>query len=174
MRNHVTHLLPAYVHRQLPRAKRDRVLVHIQLCAECRAALDREEQFARDLKTNMPLIGQPRRQQLMRLWPAIWAEFRSPRPRRKHGIHSYGVALGMLLLGAFMLSAVFSGPAYASAAPSQPVVAEIHATSTSVGTDEPTVVANVPEPSETASSLSSLPMASPAPLAGLGEPVPEQ
>ncbi len=172
MRNHVTHLLTAYIHRQLPRDQRDRVLVHVQMCADCRAALAREEMIARDISTAMPLIGQPRRYQLRRLWPSIWAEFRNPRPRTQSLLPSYGVALVIFVLGACMLSTLFSGPAYAIAAPAQAVTAEIHATSTSVGTDEPTTVAQkLPEASETASGSAFLPMASPAPMAGAELPV---
>src|SRR6184192_3644084 len=101
MRKHVNHLLTAYVHRQLSRTDRERVAVHVRLCRECRAALDREELLARDLAVAMPLVGQPRRGQLARLWPAIWREFMTSSHhipnRMTRWLPSYGVILALIL-----------------------------------------------------------------------------
>src|SRR5437016_9953530 len=96
MSKHIEHLLTAYVHRQLPRKERERVMLHVQLCANCRAALDREELLARDVARLMPLIGQPRRGQLARLWPAIWREFRTPRTSFGRRLPSCGVVLCLI------------------------------------------------------------------------------
>lgn len=167
MRNHVHHLLTAYVHYQLPRAKRERVWRHVQNCPECRAALAREETLVRDLKTRLPLIGRPPRGLLARLWPRIWAEIRRPSSRYGLRIPSFGVAALLILWGALLVSALFNSPAQASAAPSQPVPAEIKATVTPIYTEEPDVMVLTPKPSRTAyvSYLSLLPAASPAPIA---------
>ncbi len=163
MRNHVHHLLTAYVHGQLSRPDRERVAVHVRLCDECHTALDRERQTAREIAMYMPLVGQPKRSQLARLWPAIWMEFRTPQSRVTRWLPSYGVVLMLILLCAFVLSSLFGGPTHAIAAPFQAVPAEVKATSTPAGTDEPTVFSA--QASETA-SVSYLLLASPAPHAG--------
>jgi anti-sigma factor RsiW len=161
MRNHVRHLLTAYVHGQLTPAQRERVTLHVRSCLECRAALDREEQLARDVIQIMPLIGQPRPNQLARLWPAIWREFRIPPVSLDHWLPSYGFLLALMLACAFFASALFAGPSHVIAAPVQRVPADIRPTLTPVRTDEPISVS--PQPSETARAAY-LPAASPAPL----------
>jgi hypothetical protein len=167
MVNHVDHLLTAYVHRQLPRAQRDRVALHVRMCAECHDALEREQQMAYDIARTLPLIGRPRRGQLARLWPTIWMEFRTPNSRTRKWLPSYSVAVVMLIACAFAISALFTGPTQAIAAPFQAAPTEILATPTLSHTEEAATPANKPQASETASVLS-LPLASPAPLAGTG------
>src|SRR5690349_7825706 len=132
MYKHVEHLLTAYVHRQLPRKQRERVLLHVQLCAQCRAALDREETLAREVARVMPLIGQPQRGQLTRLWPNIWREFRTPQTSFGRLLPPYGVVFGLIFLCAFVASALFGGPTYANAAPSMQAPADIRPTVTPV------------------------------------------
>jgi anti-sigma factor RsiW len=161
MRNHVRHLLTAYVHRQLPPAQRERVLLHVRSCPACRAALDREERLTHDLIQYMPQIGQPRPNQLARLWPGIWREFRVPPVSLGRWLPSYGLLLAVMLACAFFASALFAGPSHAVAAPVQRVPADIRPTLTPVRTDEPTSLS--PQPSETARAAY-LPAASPAPL----------
>jgi hypothetical protein len=161
MRNHVLHLLTAYVHHQLRPAQRERVLLHVRSCPTCRAALDREERLAYDLIQYMPQIGQPRPNQLARLWPGIWREFRVPPVNFGHWLPSYGLLLALMLACAFFASALFGGPSHAVAAPVQRVPADIRPTVTPVRTDEPTSA--YPQPSETARAAY-LPAASPAPL----------
>jgi hypothetical protein len=163
MRKHVKHLLTAYAHDQLSRPERDRVAVHVRMCADCREALRREERLARGIARDMPRIGQPRRGQLARLWPAIWLDFRTPR-RLSHWLPSYGVMLVLMLLCAFVVSSLFTGQKHAVAAPFQAVPADVRPTVTPVHTIEP--VADAPKPSETASARLILPLASPAPHAG--------
>ncbi len=163
MRKHVKHLLTAYVHGQLSRSERDRVAVHVRICADCRDALRREEGLARDIARDMPRIGQPKRGQLARLWPAIWLDFRRPR-RLSQWLPSYGMVLALMLLVAFVVSSLFTGPKHAAAAPFQAVPADVRPTVTPVYTTEP--VAGAPKPSETADARLILPLASPAPHAG--------
>ncbi len=165
IRNHVTHLLPAYVHRQLNRQRREQVARHVSACAECHAALRREESLARDLAALMPALGQPEPGQLRRLWPSILAEVRIDKPTPFRLAPSVGVILTMLLICAFSLSAFFSGTTHASAAPNPLVPSDIRATNTPVHTDEPGTEIILPAASQTASAFN-LPMASPAPLAG--------
>jgi hypothetical protein len=163
MHKHVKHLLTAYVHDQLSRLERNRVAVHVRMCADCRDALRREERLAQDIARDMPRIGQLRRGQLSRLWPAIWLDFRTPR-RLSHWLPSYGVVLALMLLCAFVVSSLFTGQKHAVAAPFQAVPADVRPTVTPVYTIEPG--ADVPKPSETASARLILPLASPAPHAG--------
>src|SRR5947209_1326332 len=106
-RSHVYHLMTAYVHHQLRPEQAERVLQHIRVCQECRTALDRQQQVARDIAITMPLIGRPPRGQyqdrLARLWPAIWLEFRtSPRGKRPpRWLPSYSLAVALMVLGVF-------------------------------------------------------------------------
>ena len=165
MSNHVQHLITAYVHRQLPRKQRDRVLLHVTMCAECRAILDNEQQIVRDLARQMPQIGQPSRGQLARLWPSIWLEFRTPRKRGVKWLPSYSLAVMLIVFFVFAVSALVVGPTQAIAAPFQAAPTQILATATLVKTDEPLGQATL-EASETANPFT-LPMPSPAPIAGL-------
>lgn len=166
LRSHVYHLIPAYVHHQLQPEQAARVLRHVGVCSDCRAALDREQQLAREIARTMPLIGRPRRGQLARLWPAIWLEFRTPRGKRgQRWLPSYSLALGVIMLGVFAVSALFAGTTQAIAAPFQPAPTELRATATLTVTDQPSV--DQPQASETASVLI-VPKVSPVPLAGTG------
>lgn len=138
--NHVYHLLTAYVHHQLPRAERNRVLLHLQTCPDCWMAMERESQLVHELQAHMPGIGQPERNQLARLWPAIWAEFKTAQTRSKAVIRwsSYGMALAlMVLVGIFVTSALFNNPVPAMAAPVQAQPSDVRATWTPVFTEEP-------------------------------------
>jgi hypothetical protein len=173
MPKHVYHLLTAYVHQQLPRAQRIGVAQHVQRCAPCREALAREERLARDLQSTLPLIGQPRQGQLGRLWPAIWAEIKAPRSEKGLRMPSYGMALALMLVCAFVVSVFFNSPTYATAAPLPPVPAEIQATSTPIFTEQPylarTQESTQPIASQTAfaPTVPTLPpMPSPVPNAG--------
>jgi anti-sigma factor RsiW len=163
MRNHVHDLLTAYVHRQLPRKEHNRVLLHLQMCAECRDAMEQELELVRDLKTYMPTIGRPKPGQLARLWPLIWAEFRATQFKRpSFRMPSYSMALVIVLIVCvFITSSLFSMPTFASAAPDQPGPQDVKATATKIYTSEPTSVSYVP--SETADAPVP-PMASPAPM----------
>src|SRR5579862_394572 len=151
MRDHVYYLLAAYVNRQLPRRERSRVLLHTQMCSECRAALEREEQLAYDLRTLLPTVGKPEPGQLRRLWPTIWSLYRgTPTDYRPfdQGLKSVGMALVLFAVCVIVTSAVFGGTVHADAAPLPPVPAEMRATDTPVHTDSPAVVAVIALPSE--------------------------
>ncbi len=164
MHTHVYHLLTAYVHDQLPAKQRNRVRYHVQRCPECRAALYEEQQLVQELSLTMPRIGQPRRNQLMRLWPAIWLEHNRPRGHVDKRFSSFSVALAMMI-GVFVASTFFAGPAQAGAAPFALTPAVVKATSTPVTWNGPATATDLPPISETANALNA-PMASPAPFAG--------
>jgi len=164
MSKHVDHLLIAYVHRQLPRAQRTEIAAHLRRCPECRAVFEREQQLARDLATFMPQMGQPRRGQLARLWPTIWRDFSKPPARWPIWLSSYGLAVLMLILCIFGVSALFGSTDPANAASLGIGPAAVSATSTPVAMIGSATAVNQPSPSETASAYS-LPMASPIPIA---------
>jgi anti-sigma factor RsiW len=166
MNQHVQHMITAYVHGQLDRKKRDRVLLHVRFCNECREILIREQTLGRELAQQMPHLGQPTRGQIAKLWPVVWREFSTPRKRNVQRLPSYSVALMIIVFFAFSISALLIGPTQVIAAPFQAAPTQIVATATLVKTDEPILV--TVEASETANP-STLPMASPAPIAGTDE-----
>ena len=163
--SHVRHLLNAYVHDQLSAPQRDQVIRHVRICADCRAALDREERFAHDLMKFMPQIGQTESRQIARLWPAIWSELRAPLTRHPDRLPKLGMAFALILVCVFVSSMFFTSSAQAQAAPSrsgQSIPAEIQPTWTPARTDNPTANNATPQASETASAFD-VPMPSPLP-----------
>jgi predicted anti-sigma-YlaC factor YlaD len=116
---HVTHLLVAYVHQQLPRTQRERVARHIARCESCRAAFARENELARDLRTGMMQMGTPERGQLARMLPAIMAETRGAQAvRRSHRVMlpSPSMALALAVVCAVFFGTLLYRPSNASAA----------------------------------------------------------
>lgn len=164
MSKHVDHLLIAYVHRQLPRAQRNLVASHLKRCPECRAMYAREQELARDMTSFLPQIGQARRGQLARLWPAIWRDFSGPHARWPMWLSTYGLAVVMLMLCIFGVSALFVRTDSANAASLGIGPAAVSATFTPVAMIGSATAVDLPAPSETASAFS-LPMASPIPIA---------
>jgi anti-sigma factor RsiW len=164
IRRHVTHLLVAYVHQQLPERQRARVHRHLDNCPSCRAALAREQFIARDMKQYMPLVGRPERGQLRRLWPRIRKELLNAPPAIKM-LPSFSVLAMMILMFTMGVSALFGGPGHAIAAPNPLVPADVKATNTPFHTEEGATVDIAPElqASQTASPLNVPPQASPAP-----------
>ena len=162
---HVRPLLSAYVNGQLDRRQRQRVAWHLKYCADCRKALIRERELARDLLVYMPQIGQSTPGQLRRLWPKIRAEALGV-PARGYAYaqqtaknwSSVGVIAGALIIATFAFSSLFGMPTYASAAPNQSVPSDIQATNTPVRTDAPGTISTLaalitPPPSRTAASV---------------------
>lgn len=175
---HVRHLLNAYVHRQLSRRQRLEVVRHVQTCNACRAALTREETVIGDLKSYMPLLGQPTFGQLAHLWPAIWAEVQKPRngafffPTR---IPSLGIGLVAMLVCALFASALLTGSHFVTAAPLQAIPAEVRATATPISTEHALIQTQRLAPRPTSSATAELirvsaPEAQPVPPAGTSVP----
>jgi hypothetical protein len=163
MSKHVNHLITAYIHRQLPSRQRNRVLKHVNDCPECWDALAHEQEIQRDIANVMRTLGQPSKRQLDRLWPSIWSEFIAPRrSRRLVTIPTYGLALGMFMLVAFVAMLLMTGPTQVIAAPFQAAPLRITATATAATTDEPSATTKA---SQTANPYV-LPMPSPAPVVG--------
>ncbi len=137
MMRHVARLLPAYVHGQLTKRQRDRVLRHIEDCPACSAALTREQWIARELKATMPAIGRPEPGQLRRLWPRVRSQLVSVPPAARM-LSSMGVLAMLALVFALSVSSLFGAPTHAIAAPNPLVPADIKATTTPVRTEDPT------------------------------------
>lgn len=126
---HVTHLIPRYVHGQLRLAKRAQVINHVRTCAECRAALAREERLVADLRREMPAIGTIRAGQLTHVWAGVWGEIGAPsRPRYSGanwlpGLSAMLVTLLLVALALPMLAhagaAAHAGEAVQASAPHQ-------------------------------------------------------
>jgi hypothetical protein len=163
MSKHVHHRIPAYVHHQLSRRERDRVLLHVRNCNECWDKLVREQELARDILSTMPLIGTPAKDQLAKVRTNVLSDLRTSRSPRIHWIPSYGLMLAVFIMCVFAITALLSGPTQVIAAPFQKAPMEITATATLVRTDEPKIEA---EASETANP-NNKPMPSPAPVIGL-------
>lgn len=136
---HVTHLLTAYIHHELPPHLRSRVEKHVRSCDDCYAALGRERELARLLETRMPTFGAPRPEQLARLLPGILAQTSGSTadlpPGRPRALPGLGLALVVILL---LVAPVLAGPhAAAQVAPNQPAPYMLQPTATPDITDAP-------------------------------------
>ncbi len=175
MSRHVQHLLVAYIHRQLPPYKRNRVTLHLQKCEECQAALDVERRLSGELATTMALIGRPKRGQIARLWPRVWREFSGSlgngnRPQKwLPSLPSYSLLFLAAVLCVFTISGLFGGQAIAAALPLSPALVQI--TETPGAGKRPATITDVPatqpatQPADGTAHTHLLPSASPAPLA---------
>jgi anti-sigma factor RsiW len=84
--------LVAYIHGELSPHRRRLVAYHLDDCQACYSIYQRERELARELRLNVPLIGQggmPKD----RLWAAVQADLN--RPRRKSTLYRarYGLAV---------------------------------------------------------------------------------
>ena len=138
MRYHVEHLLSTYIHDELPPHLRARVSRHVQHCDRCYAALRREEDLARLLQAELPLLGAPSRGQLNRLLPGILAEV-NPRPAPHNGFRGAGFALALVvtLLVALFVPTLTGPRAVADYLPNQPVPPASAVAATQSITDAP-------------------------------------
>jgi anti-sigma factor RsiW len=138
MRTHVTHLLTAYVHDELPPHLNRRVIRHLERCDDCYLAMQRERDLARTLAAQMPAIGVPHPEQLARLLPAILADVNEPPSRRQPRLlPGYGLALVATLVLAVMVPTLVVPRVVADYAPNQPAPYMIQATATQSVTDSP-------------------------------------
>jgi anti-sigma factor RsiW len=117
---HITHLLTRYVHGQLRPPQRARVINHIRVCPDCRAALACEEQLANDLRRELPRIGEATTRQLAGVWAGVWQEVNAPRrPPRSAPMMWLPGLLAMMLVLAIALPLLMQSSARVQAAPSQ-------------------------------------------------------
>ncbi len=121
---HVTHLLTRYVHGQLGPGLQARVVNHVATCNRCRTALAREEQIARDLWRELPVIGRETPDPVGAIWSGVWQEITRPR-RRTRWLASVllpgvSIALAIVLAVAAVLPLLAEDGLRAEAAPLQP------------------------------------------------------
>ncbi len=138
---HVTHLIPRYVHGQLRLAKRAQVINHVRACADCRAALAREERLVDDLRREMPSLGTISAGQLSRVWAGVWGGMGArsrPRYSGTNWLPGLSAMLAMLLLVALALPMMaHAGEAVQAAAPHQALPHTlVPASPTPEGTDD--------------------------------------
>ncbi len=99
--------LPAYIHRELPRRRRQRVGQHLAACAECYRIYCEYGDLDRELRAVLA-AGAPSNVQLQQIWQGVRAELRptraQPYPRWRM---RYSAALALLAL-AIMLPWTFN------------------------------------------------------------------
>ncbi|NDJ75660.1 MAG: zf-HC2 domain-containing protein [Chloroflexi bacterium] len=120
---HVKHLLRRYVHGQCRARSQARVVNHIRTCAECRAALAREERVVAELRRELPRFGQPAAHQLATVWAGVWQEVSAPRRTPRNGgawLPGVSMALVMLLVALIAVPILMQTDPRVEAAPFQP------------------------------------------------------
>lgn len=120
--------MSAYIHGELSPQSRRRIARYIHECPQCYAEYTRQNQMARELRSELPGFGRPTRGQLDRIWAGIEAEI-APAPQRSRsrrgGWRPYKVGYGVValaLLLAVMLPAAMRSDAQDMAAPPIPAL----------------------------------------------------
>jgi anti-sigma factor RsiW len=140
MPQHVTRLLTAYVHDELPSHLRERVARHVQVCDQCYARLRRERDLVHTIEAQLPAMGFARQDQLSRLLPGILADGASQRVTQASGnLKGFGLALVVSVLLIMLVPALIMPHVGVVAAPDQPAPYMIAATATQSVTDAPAV-----------------------------------
>ncbi|MBN2472805.1 MAG: zf-HC2 domain-containing protein [Anaerolineae bacterium] len=137
MSYHVTYLLAAYVHGELPPHLRERVSRHVQQCDACYAALVRERELNRTLQDGLRGMGAPRSEQLARLLPGILAESAPPRPAHRARRPGLGLAVGLSMLLILLMPALVMPRVSAIASPQDQPSPQVRVTATHNVTDAP-------------------------------------
>ena len=161
---HVTHLLTAYVHAELPAHQRRRVTRHVQTCDACYAALRREEELTRRLAADLPGFGAPDEARLRQLWPGIMAEV-APDRRRSYRKPAFALVLVTSFVLAMVIPAAVMPRAFADRTLDQPspITADVtpaHSPTDSAGivlVGQPTAVAHLPNAATETPDLDPLP-----------------
>ncbi len=168
MDRHVTHLLTFYVHGQLSVVQRARVVNHTRTCADCRAALAREERIAADLRRELPRLGQTHSAQIAGVWASVW---RDVSPMRRYDLSDWlpgvSVVIAMAVALLFVLPLLAGNGMRAGAAPlpARPVSTSSPTPGAAAATDEAEQAAPaavLPEPQATV-AFASVAGATPAP-----------
>ena len=142
---HVTPLLTAYIHDELPAHLRARVTRHLESCDACYAAMVQERELARLLDASIATLGTPRPEQLARLLPGILAEVARPSPpRQPRSLPGFGLALVLSLMLALLVPALVAPRMAADHAPDQPAPYMVEATATQSLTDSPAGLSAAP------------------------------
>ncbi|GAB4570690.1 MAG: hypothetical protein Kow0077_05390 [Anaerolineae bacterium] len=144
MAHHVTSLLTAYVHDELPPHLRERVSRHVRECDGCYAALRRERELAAALKVEMHGMGVPRGEQLSRLLPAIVSETAGARGRGGRGTPGIGFGVVLVIALFLLMPALMMSRAVAFTVPQDQPSPQVVMTATQSVTDAPVFVVASP------------------------------
>jgi anti-sigma factor RsiW len=90
--------LDAYINRDLPLRKRQRVAHHLHQCEACYAAYTNLRGLTQELRADLSFMGQPGVAQLDQMWLAIQTDMSHARPVRRRFKRRYGLAALILLL----------------------------------------------------------------------------
>jgi len=97
---------------------------HVATCNRCRTALAREEQIARDLWRELPVIGRETPDPVGAIWSGVWQEIARPRLRTRWLasvlLPGVSIALAIVLAVAAVLPLLAEDGLRAEAAPLQP------------------------------------------------------
>lgn len=92
--------LVAYLHHELPPAKRQQVARHLDECERCYAIYLQQQDLTQNLTRVVPLIGQGQKATFDRVWKAVQQDIQEPRRAVRPYHTRYGVAA---LAAVFML-----------------------------------------------------------------------
>jgi anti-sigma factor RsiW len=129
-----THLV-AYVHDELPMRARRRVAQHISRCDNCYALYAMERNLSNELRSTVPLVGQPNAPQLGRVWAAIQTDMGRSRPVMGGHQARFGLAFIILIL-ALALPWTMDKRQVALALPPQPAARVVVAMTETPASDE--------------------------------------
>ena len=99
----------AFIHSELSSASRQRVARYIDECSACYAEYAHQKNIQRKLIDQIPVLGQPKPDQLDRMWAAIQGEMQPSQPRvRPLYPTRYGlVTLALMLM--LIMPLIFQG-----------------------------------------------------------------
>ena len=119
------HDLVAYIHHELSPARRQRVAKHLDTCNTCYALYLQHQRLARQMKQDVPLIGQGHRPAFERIWAGIQQEV--PRSAFKTYSTRYSLAAVVVMLMLIVPMTMGNGniPAASPATQPAPLVAQM-------------------------------------------------
>jgi len=90
----------AFLNGELSPKSRRRVARYIEECPRCYAEYVRQRELQRELASGLPVLGQPRPEQMNRIWTGIHREIfpAQSRPSRPHYFRSSLVTLASILV----------------------------------------------------------------------------
>lgn len=144
MDQHVTYLITAYVHGELPPHLRERVSRHVQQCDACYAALRREQELSDTLQDGLRVTAGPRSDQLAHLLPGIVAASGSTRSGRLSRRSGVGMAVVISMLVILLVPALIMPRVVALSSPQDQPPPQVLVTATRVMTDVPSQVVASP------------------------------
>lgn len=173
--------IPALINHELAVNTRRYVARHLDECPHCRAEYEAQQALRQELLRQMPLLGQPGKPALNRIWTNIQAELTSqPHPPATAGavrppifMYSLGVVVLALLVVLPLMAAGVAGKAALPTHPAPVVLLNVSTpTRAAVTLPVPTLIAYVvqtaPGQTDTPEILDNTP-ATPEPAAGMSQ-----